>query len=119
MQSDMKSLPRVPRPPRKSLGEKLRAAILELADGHGKIRRHAERSWASITFAGTRHTLDLSFTGDDEIAAAERLIADLSDHEFSIPGQLVADAIVMSVDHAMLPKPRLDVTIELLMLEDA
>lgn len=118
MQSNTKSQPRIHRPARKTLGERLRSALLELSTGHGKVERHAERSWASITFAGTRHTLDLSFAGNDAIAAAEQLIADLPDYEFSIPGQLVADAIIMSVDHAMLPEPRLDLTVELLLLEE-
>ncbi|WP_240310880.1 hypothetical protein [Altererythrobacter sp. ZODW24] len=118
MLSDVKRQPRMPNPARKSLGEKLRAALLDLAGGHGTVERHAERSWASITFAGTRHTVDLAFEGDDAIAAAERLIAELPDHEFAIPGQLVADAIMISIDHAMLPNPRLDVTVELLLLEE-
>ncbi len=118
MQSDTKGQPRVPQPARKSLGEKLRAVLLELSGGHGKVERHAEGSWASITFAGTCHTLDLSFARDEAIAAPELLIATLPDHESSIPGQLVADAVIISVDHAMLPKPKLDVTVELLLLEE-
>ena len=119
MLSDVKNQPRMPNPARKSLGDKLRAALLDLAGGHGTVERHAERSWASITFAGTRHTLNLAFEGDQAIAAAERLIADLPDHEFSIPGQLVADAVILSADHMMVPTPKLAITAELLMLEES
>jgi len=46
------------------------------------------------------------------------LIAELPDHEFALPGQLVADASVSAVDHALAPSPRLTVTCELLLLED-
>ena len=48
----------------------------------------------------------------------EALIAMLPDHEFALPGQLVADASVSAVDHALAPSPRLTVTCELLLLED-
>jgi len=40
------------------------------------------------------------------------------DHEFAIPGQLVADVSVISVDQATLPEPRMVVELELLLLED-
>jgi len=43
----------------------------------------------------------------------------LPDHEFSIPGQLVADATVSEVTSSTLPYPRMVVTCALLLLEDA
>ena len=43
----------------------------------------------------------------------------LPDHEFTIPRQLVADAAVVAVEHTTLPEQRLEVTAELLLLEDA
>ena len=82
------------------------------------LARHVEKSWASITFAGTRHTLEIVFTGD-AIASGERFIADLPDHEFALAGQLVADAVIVSADHTMVPEPRLAVTCELLLLEES
>ncbi|WP_336986928.1 hypothetical protein [Altererythrobacter aquiaggeris] len=119
MQIDAGPKIRGPRRPRKSLGERLRAALLELSGGHGTIERHTERSWASITFAGTRHTFDLSFDGSEAIEGGELLIAELTEHEFCIPGQLVADAAIISADHTVLPHPQIRVKFELLLLEDA
>ncbi|RPF72848.1 hypothetical protein EG799_12745 [Aurantiacibacter spongiae] len=89
-----------------------------LGDGQAQIVSHTERSWASITFAGTRHRVVLAFEGADAVEAGECFIAFLPDHEFAIRGQLVADAAVTRVDHAAAP-PRLVITCELLLLEEA
>ncbi|QWC56031.1 hypothetical protein F7D01_01985 [Erythrobacter sp. 3-20A1M] len=110
-------LPRRPRA-RRTPADRLRAALLALADGHGIVRAHRETPWASITFAGARHRVVLCFEGAEAIAAGEQFSADLPEHEFTIPGQLVADATVVEVDHVLLPQPRLTVTAELLLLED-
>jgi hypothetical protein len=104
---------------RRSASDRLRDALLEMTSGHARIASHSETAWASITFAGTRHRLKLLFEGTDGIAAGEALIEALPEHEFSIPRQLVADAAVMEVDHCLAPEPRLAVTVELLLLEDA
>lgn len=98
--------------------DRLRAALLALADHHGQIITHSERAWASITFAGTRHTLAMLFAGEDALAAGERFLADLPDHEFTLPGQLVAEAAITEVEHRLLPRPRLVVQCELLLLEE-
>lgn len=122
MRADPNFTPSVPkiraRRPARSITEKLQAALLLLAQGHGAIARHEERSWASVTFSGTRHTLDIVFSGTEAIAGGEALIAALPDHEFTIPGQLVADANVLTADHTLLPEPRLALTVELLLLEE-
>jgi hypothetical protein len=97
----------------------LLSALLDLGQGKGELVRHSERSWASVTFSGTRHTVVLAFTGTEAVAAGEALIDVLPDHEFTIPRQLVADAAVVAVDHSALPEPRLEVTAELLLLEEA
>lgn len=112
---NLASAPRI----RRSPSDRLRDALLELTGGHARIASHAETTWASITFAGTRHRLELLFEGEDGIAAGEALIETLPEHEFSIPRQLVADAAVMEVDHRLAPEPRLAVSVELLLLEDA
>ena len=52
------------------------------------------------------------------VEGGEALIAALPDHEFALPGRLVADATVSAVDHAAGPPPRMVVTCELLLLED-
>ncbi|MBY6014506.1 hypothetical protein KUV75_06270 [Qipengyuania gaetbuli] len=92
---------------------------MDLCDHRGQVLTHTEKAWASITFAGTRHTLALLFAGDEAVEAGERFVAELPDHEFAIAGQLVADAGVSEVEHRMVPDPRLLVRCELLLLEDA
>ncbi len=96
----------------------LLAAVTQLAGGEAELLRHVERPWASITFAGTRHTIALVFTGARGTAAGEAFIAALPEHEFAISRQLVADAAVVAVEHAVLPEPRLTVEVELLLVED-
>jgi hypothetical protein len=93
-------------------------AIIELGQGKGELLRHAEQPWASATFSGARHTLAFAFCGDEAIEAGETLIALLPEHEFNIPGQLVADAAVVAVEHQLLPAPRLEVTVEVLLLDE-
>ena len=93
-------------------------AIMALAGGKAELAHHIERGWASVTFSGTRHTLSLVFAGTEAVLAGEDFIAALPEHEFAIPCQLVADAVVVSADHALLPEPRLAVEVELLLLED-
>ncbi|MFC4255043.1 hypothetical protein GRI97_06370 [Altererythrobacter xixiisoli] len=104
--------------PRRNAGERARNALEKMMDGRGCVLRHRETDWASISFAGTRHRFDLRFEGEAAIAVAEEMIAELPDHEFTIPGQLVAEARVCEVDHQMHP-PVLLMSCELLLLEEA
>ena len=105
------------RPGRKGVREKLGEALLALAGGHGRITAHSEKPWASITFAGARHRVELVFEGTEAVEAGECFIAFLPEHEFAIPGQLVADAAVVEVASVVEPA-RLTVVCELLLLED-
>ncbi len=118
MASDLAPL-HPPRLARRSTTDRLREAFLALAEQRGEVLVHREKAWASITFAGTRHRLSLRFAGADAVAAGERFVAALPEHEFAIPGQLVADATVSEVEHRLLPAPLLLVTCELLLLEEA
>ena len=102
----------------RSPSDRSREALLTLGDHRGQVLTHSERAWASITFAGTRHTLALLFAGEAAVAAGEHFVAALPEHEFAIPGQLVADATVTEVEHRLLPHPRLVVQCELLLLEE-
>lgn len=97
---------------------RLLGQVLKLAGGHGELLRHDERPWASVTFSGTRHTIALAFTGADAIAAAERVIDGLPDHEFDIPSHIVADAQVREVSHQHVPEQKLTMELEILLLED-
>ncbi|WP_246449618.1 MULTISPECIES: hypothetical protein [Qipengyuania] len=104
--------------PRRSTTDRLRTALAVLGDHQGQVLTHSERPWASITFAGARHSFAILFAGDAAVASGERFVAALPDHEFAIPGQLVADANIVEVEHRLLPSPRLVVQCELLLLED-
>ncbi|WP_162848930.1 hypothetical protein [Aurantiacibacter suaedae] len=96
---------------------KLLAALADLARHQARVIHHHEASWASITFAGTRHRVTLEFRGEEAIEAGECFIAFLPEHEFTIPAQLVADAAVVEVDHCLDPAV-LAITCELLLLEE-
>ena len=106
------------RTPRRTPADRLRDALMALGDWRGQVITHTERAWASITFTGTRHTLALLFAGAEAVAAGEVLVAELAEHEFAIPRQLVADAAITEVEHRLLPTPRLVVQCELLLLEE-
>jgi hypothetical protein len=92
--------------------------ILELAQERAALLNHQIRVWASITFAGSRHKLDLSFAGEDAVAAGEMFVALLPEHEFDFPGHLCADASVLSLSHEP-STPSLNVAVELLLLDEA
>ena len=92
-------------------------AVLTLAGDGARLLRHSERGWASITFSGTRHTLVVEFP-TSAIAAGETFIAALPEHEFTIARLLVADATVSAVTHELLPEARMEVEVELLVLDD-
>ena len=111
-------LPRTLTRPRRSPTDRLREALLALAGGQAALVSHAERAWASVTFAGSRHRVTLAFDGEEAVQAGELFIAFLPEHEFAIPGHLVADAAVTEVDHLIAP-PMLTVHCELLLLEEA
>jgi len=97
----------------------LRTALLRLAQDKAEILSHSEKAWASVTFSGTRHRIELRFCGAEAVEAGEHFISFLPEHEFVIPGQLVADAAVTDVEHKLLPEPEMRVTAELLLLEEA
>lgn len=107
------------RRPARSTGERVSEVLQRLSGGDAAIIAQSETAWASITFAGTRHRFTLRFVGDEAIAGGEALIDALPDHEFTIPGQLVAEAAITSVEHTMLPQPQMTITAELLLLEEA
>lgn len=104
--------------PRRTTADRVRAALVGLAGGKRKLLSHDETAWASITFSGTRHCVVMEFCGVDAVACGEDLIECLPNHEFAIPGQLVADATIAMVDHRFGAMERLEVTCVLLLLED-
>ena len=103
---------------RRDPGARLIAALEHLAGGRATLLRHRQRPWASITFSGTRHELNFRFSGAEGVATGEAFLADLPDHEFAIPRQLVADVEIKAVDHVLVPQPELTVELELLLLDE-
>ncbi|MEO5640429.1 MAG: hypothetical protein ABIQ98_01525 [Sphingomicrobium sp.] len=49
------------------------------------------REWQSLILDGEWHEFALRIPGDGRDAVAQLLIAGIEDHEFAIPGQIVAD----------------------------
>lgn len=98
---------------------RLVSEVLNLAGPETQFIQHHERPWSSATFAGSRHTITLAFDEVSAIMDGETFIEALPDHEFTIAGQLVADAVIRAVTHEALPAPRMVVEAEFLVLEAA
>ena len=64
-------------------------ALLKIATP-AEIPESRERPWASVTVTGARHWVSLSVGP----ARADEIAAMLPDHEFDLPGHLVADIAV-------------------------
>ncbi len=105
--------------PRRTTADRLREALTTLAEGRADITAHEETPWSSITFTGTRHEVVLGFDGREAVEVGEEFIDALPEHEFHIPGQLVADASVREVDHRFGADERMVVTAVLLLLEES
>lgn len=105
--------------PRRTTADRVREALMMLAGGRADLLTHEEKAWSSITFTGTRHEVMLDFNGAEAVEVGEEFIANLPEHEFRIPGQLVADATVREVDHTFGVDERMVVTAVLLLLEES
>ncbi|MEL6877550.1 MAG: hypothetical protein AAGL68_05560 [Pseudomonadota bacterium] len=105
--------------PRRTTSDRVREALLVMCEGHANLLTHEEKPWASITFSGSRHEVMIDFDGIPACKVGENFIAALPDHGFTIPGHLVADATISSVESNYTPEPRMVVTAVLLLLEDA
>lgn len=79
---------------RRDPGALLARQIAALAGNRAEVRLKRERSWASITFSGTRRCFAIEWTDVAEPGEVETLARALPDHEFSIPGHFVADILV-------------------------
>ena len=71
----------------------LRALLARAGVERNRIFLTAFRStdWQSLTFVGERHEMELRIPAPDAELLAERLTNGLSDTEFAITGQIVAD----------------------------
>lgn len=64
-----------------------------LPSGSELLHAH-EREWASATFSGARHSLDLRIPLAAPDSGAPSVLAALPDHEFDLVGEIVADCVV-------------------------
>ncbi|WP_235037485.1 MULTISPECIES: hypothetical protein [unclassified Novosphingobium] len=110
--------PVAPARPQRGPWLRLLAEMLQLAGGSAQFLLHTEKAWSSATFTGSRHVIVLEFNGVEGILHGEAYVAALPEHEFTIVGQLVADAAVIAVEHHLAPHPRMTVEAQLLLLED-
>lgn len=99
-------------------GKRLVAALQEMVGGCAELLAMGERAWASATFSGARHTITLRFKGTEDCEVADVFIEALPEHEFALPGLLVADAQIRSVTFDSLPAPAMTVDAELLVLNE-
>lgn len=116
--TDLKHTHDAPIRPQRGVWLRLLSEVLTLAGSNAEFLSHKEQPWSSATFIGVRHSIALSFRGLAAIKAGEALIAELPEHEFTIPNYLVADANITSVEHNKSPAPHMMLEIELLLLED-
>ncbi|AMO72815.1 hypothetical protein [Sphingorhabdus sp. M41] len=65
-----------------------------LTGDQARVTLTREKPWASITFAGTRHSFAVQWDSSSGPNAIKNLAEKLPDHEFSIPGYFVADILV-------------------------
>ena len=104
--------------PRRTVSDRVREAVLTLAESKASLLTHEETAWHSITFSGTRHEFMLDFDGIEAVVAGENFLEALPEHEFNIPGHLVADATIREVDHRFGANERMVLTAVLLLLEE-
>lgn len=83
-----------PRPPRRDPHTRVIAQITELAGTNASVIASSSRPWASATFIGAQHRVILRFLGEAALERATCFASALPEAEFTISGQIVADACV-------------------------
>lgn len=91
-------------------------AVLKLAGDRARMIAHGSKPWRSATFAGTKELVTLSFEGAEAKLIGEAFLAEVTEHEFTIPGHLVM-GVEMIWTHRSAD--RLDTQIEMTLLEKA
>ncbi len=75
----------------------LRALIARAGASRDRILLSEARSteWQSLTLIGERHVMRLRVPGPGAEAIVRNLVEGIEDAEFAIPGQIVADIVVV------------------------
>ncbi len=83
---------------------RLIAQLHALFDPDAMLIAAEQRDWASATFSGARHRLEWLLPAESGEGDLPHGVAALPEHEFHLPGQIVADCASeagdMSVDQA-------------------
>lgn len=79
------------------------------------VRVIHERPWFSLTFAGTQLCLSAQFRNAEPFNNGDDFCANLTDHEFDLSGQLVAD---IAVTQAVVTDGAYCLIIDALLLDD-
>lgn len=95
---------------------RLLRALADLAGPDARIASSASRPWASATFTGAQHDVMLILEGQDCAGRLAGLAAELPDHEFRIPGHIVADVAVDDVEYGQDSKAR--IVLKVLTIQD-
>lgn len=69
-------------------------ALLELLGPEAELVAAHEREWASATFSGARHRIDLRVPLADAASAPSPALAALPEHDFALSGEIVADCVL-------------------------
>ena len=100
---------------KRDAGELLAAALVELGNSSAHIVRREGTNWASATFTGMRHKVEMQFPGMKAIEAGRTLASILPEHEFTLRGHIVAD---ISAKRSVETDGVLTLEIEALTVED-
>jgi hypothetical protein len=86
--------PARPKGCRRDPGSLLAGQLKTLVGDRAAVSLQRERTWASITFTGTRHCLAVDWADTADLTEIRKFAATLPDHEFIIPGYFIADILV-------------------------
>lgn len=93
-------------------------ALLLRAQGKAELIEARSTAWASITFSGQRHAIELKWAGETALDDAAAFAAGLDAHEFNLRGHIVADILVAEQAQRREGTPQVQMLIEALTLED-
>jgi hypothetical protein len=87
--------PPITKPPRTSAtATALIQQVLHLLGPNAELVGAREREWASVSFAGARHSIDVRVRHDVGDVRPLAMLMALSDVEFTLLGEIVADCSV-------------------------
>lgn len=79
---------------RRDTATRLLEQLQEFLEAACSIAVGRQKPWASITFTGTRYRFEISNIAAKKSEFIQSRLDKLSDYEFTLPGQFVADILV-------------------------